>query len=165
MARRAISQAEQAQLTLASLCPPPSPAKAKRRLRSNGERALDRSREEALAMFRARDFAKAEARHVVALHAMLHKEILGADEADLDAEVFLGAVSAAKKLCTEAFGGDVAELVEYVRWAWGREKQREARRRANEETNGFRLSWRWLFAARQTLTDYRVAQHRSRKSA
>lgn len=163
MARRVISQAEQAQLAFATLCPPPAPKKS--RAKETGRRAFDRAREEALEMFKRRDFTGAEERHVVALHAMLHLEILGVEEADLDAEVFLGAVSAAKRLCAEAFGGQVGELVEYVRWAWGREKQREARRRANDETNGARLSWRWLFAARQTLTDYRVALHRSRSRA
>lgn len=164
MARRAISTAEQAQLAFAALCPPPPP-KTKRQVRSAGQRSLDRSREEAIGMFKARDFSGAEPRHVVALHAMLHAEIIGVEEADLDGESFLGAVSAARKLCTDAFGGQVRELVEYVRWAWAREKQREQRRRANEQTNAGRLSWRWLFASRSTLTDYRTAQHRSQKSA
>lgn len=162
MARRAIDPALQATLSLEALVAPPASSK-RASPAARGSRALANARAEVEAMVRqARggDFSSAQVKHAVALHAFLHHAVTGVEDAELEGEAFLGACSAAGKLCRDAFVDQVPDLVEYVRWAWARERRREAKRRSEQDQDGRRLGWRLLFGGRGLLTDYRVAQHR-----
>jgi len=166
MARRPIEPGEQARIAFEALVAQPASSRRSSPA-ARGSRALAQAREEVEAMVkRAKDggFDGAEVKHAVALHAFLHRAVTGVEDAELEGEAFLGACSAAGKLCREAFGDQALELVEFVRWAWARERRREARRRG-EDQDGRRLGWRLLFGGRGVLTDYRVAQHRSAPAA
>ena len=132
MARRPIEPGEQARIAFEALVAQPASSRRSSPA-ARGSRALAQAREEVEAMVkRAKDggFDGAEVKHAVALHAFLHRAVTGVEDAELEGEAFLGACSAAGKLCREAFGDQALELVEFVRWAWARERRREARRRA-----------------------------------
>ncbi len=167
--RRPITSAEEAQISFIAFTSAPkrqrSAKSAKKKADDKGTRALAKAREEVLAMFAQKNFSSAEVRHVVALHAVLHEKVIGVDEEDLNGVTFLGACSAAKKLLVDSFESDLVRLIEFVRWCWSREKGREARRVAENNTTGSRLSWRGVFIFRSTLTDYRAAIHRAGRTS
>jgi hypothetical protein len=111
--------------------------------------------------------------HFVELYCWCHAKVYGVQPAELELKDSLteagkrervAAVSAARALIVNAFGGDVVEAVAYVQWAWGREQEREDWARKNGKTRG-RLAWRALFSGRGILGDYRVEQARVRRGA
>jgi hypothetical protein len=69
----------------------------------------------------------------------------------------------AARLATSEFGGDMRELLDFLRWTWGREAGREDWRRKNAERseNARRLTWYDQFVRRTLLTDYKVATNRA----
>ena len=160
MARRVLTQAEQAAITFQALTLP-APTRRVQSPEAKSRAAFNKATEQASEMFKTKNFSQAEVKHVVALHGLLHKAILEVEEAEL-ATQFLGAVSSASKLCREEFQDTPELLVEYVRWAWMRERHREHKRRTEGDTKTGRLSWKLLFGSRHLITDYRVAQHRTR---
>lgn len=94
-------------------------------------------------------------RHLVALYAKLHESVYGARPEELvDGKSFFAATSAAEKLVRVDFAGDMDAALDFLRWAWRREQRREPTRR--EQGGGSRIGWRFQFAARVLLTDYRV---------
>lgn len=161
--RRPISAAEQAAITFQVVLPsPPKSTKSPRaKADDKGRRALERASEEVVRLLDEKRLNEAELHHVVALHAVLHRKVLGVAEEDLNGSSFLGACSAARKLCTNEFGAELPKLIDFVRWCWARENRREAQRVAENNTTASRLTWRAVFIYRSTLTDYRVAAHRA----
>lgn len=96
---------------------------------------------------------------VVALFALIHEDVYGVAEAELESgKVWSQATLAVWRFRTEQFGGDGAAVVDYLRWLGAREKGREAWRRDNGKS-GARVSWRAAFS-RALLTDYRIDRAR-----
>lgn len=95
---------------------------------------------------------------LVGLYAMLHVRVYQIRPEELTAQVeFRRASSQAKRLLHAHFGDDADAMVEFVKWAWQREKKRAEWAR-NQGTTRTRLSWRFLFSA-SMVSDYRVDQH------
>jgi len=96
-------------------------------------------------------------RHLVALYARLHEEVYGVAPADVEQRrAFLAACSAAGKLLREEFGGEGRAAIEFMRWAWRRERAGVRRRHARGESSDWRVTWQQQFVSRRLLTDYRV---------
>ena len=107
------------------------------------------------------DWADAPPATLVALYEWLHREVYGVDAAELDGRAWAFALSAAKRMIEREFGGDIAEAVDFVKWSWKREGQREKFRRESNR-DGLRIGWRLLFQSGYLITDYRIAKARSR---
>lgn len=120
----------------------------------------DRVRAEAEQMALTNRFEGATPSHLVGLYEHCHRQVYGVAPGELNAEVWMGAASAAGKLIRDEFGGDVRAAVEFVRWTWWREKGREETAKKRGEVRTFRIGWRLQFRARELLTDYRVEQLR-----
>lgn len=117
---------------------------------------VERVRRELERAISAKELGALRPIHLVALWARCHAQVYGAAPAELTRDAWLPAKSAAEKLVREEFDGDVAAAVEFLRWTWTREKQREDRARRVGEDRVSRIGWRLMFAQRYLLTDYRV---------
>lgn len=105
----------------------------------------------------------AEPRHLVALYAWCHEQVYGVAPAELVGYAWAGAVSAALALVRNEFRGDVPSAVDFLRWVWARERERESWRRRNRpDGGGSRIGWRLQFG-RAMLTDYRIYLARKHK--
>jgi hypothetical protein len=116
------------------------------------ESLYERSREEGEEAWR-----DAKPQHLVGLYARLHLMVYDVLPFELEGDAFMGAVSAARKMLSVEFDGDVLRMLEFMRWVWDRERFREGMRRRKAEDNGFRLGWRLQFANRSLYTDWRTA--------
>lgn len=99
------------------------------------------------------DWTGATGYHLAALYGWCHKQTYGVD----DAEVAIGdlfPISCAAEKMIKQLGGP-NEVVEYMRWAWMRERQNLQWRKTNGRDTR-RMGWRLLFG-NYLLTDYRVA--------
>lgn len=93
---------------------------------------------------------------LVGLFVFLHTTVYGVAPGELEeGKALLAAASAARRLITD-LGSPVA-TVEFVRWTWARERTRMRRRQDSTDESPWRISWRWQFASRSLITDYRVA--------
>ncbi len=92
---------------------------------------------------------------LVALFCWAHNEIYGVSCVQEVARVFRGARSAAEKLIRVEFGGDSEKAVEYMRWVWKREREREQWRRKN---TGFGkvLTWRHVLMYGELVKEMRL---------
>lgn len=107
-------------------------------------------------------WADAKPRDLVGLYLVLHEWCYGVEAAEVVGVSWNAAVSAAGKLVRDEFGDDPRRAVDFIRWVWKREKEREAWRRQNGQAGG-RIGWRLQFCARTFVTDYRIHIHRSRE--
>jgi hypothetical protein len=113
------------------------------------------AREEMRAMGERGDWSGATGAHLVALYEWLHEEVYGAPTSELSVRRLRGiAVSVAGAFVKREFGGDPERAVEFLRWAWTREQEREAWRRANDRS-GKKIGWRLAFSG-ELATEYRV---------
>lgn len=128
--------------------------KAKTR-RPESERALLRACDEFQVMQRSGAYNRMTASHFVALYALLHREVYGAEPLEL-LTAFAPARSAADKLVRDEFGNRIERMFEFMRWVWQRERASEKRRRQDGVVDGRRINWRLMFATRHLVTDYRV---------
>lgn len=125
--------------------------KPKRRSGPQSERWQDETR----MLMKNGEWGGAGPQHLVALYIILHEWCYDVAPADMKGQVLLGARSSVNKLLTKEFGGDIFACVDYIKWAWSREKGREDWRR-EKGVPGRRLLWRHLFMYGQVLTDYRI---------
>jgi hypothetical protein len=144
-----------------------------RRVRAFGlaPAAIRKAGEETAAMASTGAWDGARGVHLVALYAWLHQQVYGVEAGELSgvgqgsaavkaAQVEWAAASvSAQKFCAKEFGGEFAECVEFMRWAWRREEAVEKKRRSGESTSDFRMGWRYQFSAR-LATDHRIAAAR-----
>lgn len=79
-------------------------------------------------------------------------------------DVWKGVVSAAKGMLEKEFNKDAKAFVEFIRWTWRRERNRETKRKS-EGSEGSRIGWVLQFKNRAMLTDYRVDVARSQEAA
>lgn len=131
-------------------------AKRKKRKRRTGPTPsrVKKLRSAVADMLATKDFSSCEVPHVVALFAELHEWCYAVD-APLIGKDFLGAQSAASKMLREEFDGEMFRLLDYVRWGWKREAERERWRVENGKSGGV-LTWRQMFASRTMLTHYKI---------
>ena len=114
---------------------------------------LERSSEEVAVMRKTCEWTGAKGRHLVALYAWLHNEIYGVGAEELgDRNALFAASNAAERMVRDAFGGDTKRAVQFIAWAWARERMREKA----GKVSSYRITWRFMFASRSLLTDYRV---------
>lgn len=122
------------------------------------------------AMRFAGDWSKARAVHAVALYAWCHEKCYGVTAEELVGKGAgpkrekLGAVSAADRVLKKEFGGDFAELVKFVKWAWFEEKRKEGWARGKGIVLSKRLGWRRQFSS-ALVVDYRAARLRLKAAA
>jgi hypothetical protein len=105
------------------------------------------------------DWAGATGLHLVGLYAHLHAGVYGVHATELDAQGWAFAAAAAKRMTDRQFGGEIERAVEFLRWVWRREEDREKWRRSNGREGG-RIGWRLQFCASGLVDDYRVDQAR-----
>lgn len=127
----------------------------KRKPAADRERAVEAARE----IFKAEDWDSLAVAHLVAFYLIFHREVYGADAPDLVGNAWRGACSAASKLVRDEFGGDKRQALEFLRWTWARERERERWRREHGR-DGRRICWRQQFVWRSLLAEYRVANER-----
>jgi hypothetical protein len=112
------------------------------------------------------DWSRARAAHFVALYQLGHETVYGCSAAELQGQgkasvnARKGALSAAKRLLEQEFGGRAKELARFFDWVWKREKQREVWAKENGRERG-RLTWQIMIAGRAILTDYRASKLRA----
>lgn len=92
---------------------------------------------------------------LVALFCWAHNEIYGVSCTAEVARVFRGVRSAAEKLIRVEFGGDSQKAVEYMRWVWKREREREHWRRQNTGY-GKVLTWRHVLMYGELVKEMRL---------
>lgn len=98
---------------------------------------------------------------LVGLYAMLHVRVYHVRPEELAVQTeFRRAASAAKKVLSTHFREDGDAMVEFVKWAWSREKKRAEWARQKQQQRG-RMQWRFMFSA-SMVTDYRAEQHNER---
>jgi hypothetical protein len=97
---------------------------------------------------------------LVALFCWAHEAVYGVSCVADTAKLFNGAVSAAKKLIADEFGGSFDDTLEYVRWVWKREQSREKWRRENG--GGRVLTWFQVFKYRNLVMEMRVDSVRTK---
>lgn len=91
---------------------------------------------------------------LVALYYLCHSEVYGAEPSELVGETWRAACLAAGRLSKSEFNGNSADVVEFIRWVWRREKWREDRRQ--DGASRWRVTWRQQFVRRDLLADYRT---------
>jgi hypothetical protein len=99
----------------------------------------------------------------VAAYALLHGKVYGVVPAELTPKPRMHAAGAAGRMLLREFDGDAAEMAEFVRWTWMRERAREAKRQGHGGCS-YRLSWQLQFGG-AVLTDYRLDQSRRQEGA
>lgn len=105
------------------------------------------------------DWGDAAPSMLVALYEWLHREVYGVAPAELDGRAWAFATAAAKKLVATEFAGDMADVVDFMKWVWKREEGRERWRREHNR-DGSRIGWRLQFFPGYLLTDYRISKSR-----
>lgn len=134
---------------------------SKPRRRASSARAMELAMEQTQALFDGRDFARFRGVNFVGLYAIFHRETYGIAPLELaEGDAWFGASSAAQKMLETDFKGAPLVMVEFMRWVWARERKSVKRKRAEGEAVTFRIGWRFQFATRKLLTDFRVAHSR-----
>ncbi len=123
---------------------------------------MKRAADEIADMHKRGSFHGAEPIHLVAIYLELHIRVYGVEAVDLGPSERPGAIAAAASLVRTYFEGSGERAVEFVRWVWRREQDREKWRRENGR-DGKRLSWRLQFSS-ALVADYRVALARKKSS-
>jgi hypothetical protein len=99
----------------------------------------------------------AEPKHLVALYVRAHESVYEVFPEELRTPtVYMGAVSAAKKLVADAFDGDIDATFAFMRWVWQEERGLTKWKRAKGIVIK-RVEWRKQFVYRDLVTDYRTA--------
>ena len=105
------------------------------------------------------DYSKVSPLAAVGMFIIMHTYVYSVEPAELrDRDALLGASSAARRILSADFGGQLEYLCDFVRWTWAREKKTFATR-----TTDFRVSWRYQFCSKALLTDYKIAISRQAK--
>ena len=111
------------------------------------------------------DFSELKPADLVAAYAWCHfrtySNVLPQDLTENGA--WKKALLSAGRMLTQEFEGDVAAMLNYIRWTWGREAGREQWRCENNGGNGGRVTWYAQFVQRRLLTDYQVKTGRAPK--
>lgn len=120
---------------------------------------IERSLAEADAMRTANNWSEAKGRHWVSLYVWCHKSVYGILPSELSGKEWTMAVMAAHRLCEREFNDSAETMLDFVRWAWARERKAHARAGDSDRR---RFGWRLQFSA-SLATDYRLSVHRGNK--
>ncbi len=131
----------------------------KKKSRTVAASTFDRTRVETQEMIDTRDWGACAARHLVALYDLMHLKIYGIDVTMSGSERYTATLMAGG-FVKRAFGGDFEKSVDYFRWAWTREKEREKWRRENGRDGGT-IGLGFMFS-NKLLDQYRIALVRQR---
>lgn len=105
------------------------------------------------------EWEDATGRSLVGLYAMCHRMIYGVVPAELEDKVTMRIASKmARAQLHKHFDDDVDQAVEFIKWAWEREKSRENHAMATGRDRS-RMGYRWQFSD-SIVTDYRVELER-----
>lgn len=105
------------------------------------------------------DYSNTSPLAAVGMFIIMHTYVYSVEPAELrDRNALMGASSAARRILSHDFGGQMEYLCDFVRWTWAREKKHFANR-----TNDFRIGWRYQFCSLSLLTDYKIAISRQAK--
>ena len=129
--------------------------------RKPAKRALFRSAyvQEARSRVEAENFEGVKPSIMVAIYCLCHEKVYGQWPIDLDDDVeWRLAMFTVKRLADKYFPASSVPMVEFLVWAWDREKDTERWRQANGRESK-RLVWRWLFSARM-VAEYRLNRER-----
>lgn len=119
---------------------------------------LDRARVEIADMRNRQSFDAARPLHMVALYEWCHEQVYGVRPAELSTKAtWRAAMFAAGRLMQDEFRGSPVALVDFIRWTWVREKQREKQRRHDPACAMGRIGWRLQFVTKHLVTDYRIS--------
>lgn len=97
------------------------------------------------------DFAGMKPKHLLALYYVMHGVVYKVSPDEV-LKQYQNALLTIGRFVKAEFDGDVARVVEFIRWTWKREKKREARRK--DDPDPFRIGWKYQFGY-SLLTDYR----------
>lgn len=98
---------------------------------------------------------------LVAIYWVCHVKIYGTPPAELDsASAWTNAMKCAGLLVQQQFDGDVQKAVNFLRWVWTREREREEWRKKNDVPTK-RISWQQQFIYKTLVTDWRAAKFRA----
>lgn len=92
---------------------------------------------------------------LVGLFCWAHTHVYGVSVIPELRRYYVSAVQAAKRLVENDFAGDFDKALEFVRWVWGRESDREEWRRKNTGF-GSRITWRKVFVDKAFLVEWRL---------
>lgn len=108
------------------------------------------------------DWLSAPGMALVGLYSFCHEEVYGVTPIELDEKAALRVASRmASAMVKKYFGSDTDEAVEFIKWTWMREREREEWAAQNGKTRG-RVGYRLQFSS-ALLTDYRVALSRKQR--
>jgi hypothetical protein len=124
--------------------------------RSVGPKAIAKDRGQAQIMYAKGDWTDAQPRHLVALYALLHRKVYGVEAEELAGQVYARAVFAARRLLDGTFRGDFEQALDFMRWAWERERARH-RWRKESGREPTRIGWSLMFGG-SLLSDWRLAR-------
>jgi hypothetical protein len=141
---------------------PDSPSEARRSGSGIATDSMRRASDELDRMIANDDFAPCTAIHLVALYLKLHVKVYGIEAIDCGPSDRTAAAGRAAVMIRENFDGSGEAAVEFLRWTWTREKDRENFRRANRRS-GNRITWRLQFSS-SLLIDYRLDLARKKSS-
>lgn len=129
---------------------------------SIGAKRQERFAREMTEMRESGDWDCAEPAHFVALFVWMHTRVYEVEPIELTKGTeYALAARFAKTMLVTHFKSNVDATMEFMRWAWRRESEREQWRRDNGKDGG-RLTARFFFSG-TLVTDYRIAMARQRK--
>jgi hypothetical protein len=102
-------------------------------------------------MIDSREWKAARPRHLVALYVRMHEHVYRTGPSELRGKTWTAACLMAARLLERELGGDVERMVDFIAWAWKREKRAHARGGDDRR----RMGWRLQFSP-SLVTDYRV---------
>lgn len=117
--------------------------------------SFDRACIEVEEMIKTGKWAGCRARHLVALYDLMHYKCYKIEDASLGSKERYNATMLATTFTKREFGeGNFVKVVEYMRWLWSREMEREKWRRENYKEGG-RLGYYHVFG-NKNLTEYKL---------
>ncbi len=133
------------------------PPKSTRRFTASASR-IEAARREMSGIAARQAWEEARPEHLVALFCWLHEEVYGVEPAEMRPAQWEFAAKGAQEMVRRHFAGDPAACVEFMRWVWKQEHEREQWRRDNRR-DGRRVGWRLQFGD-YLVTDWRVWKSR-----
>lgn len=107
---------------------------------------------------RSQDWSDAKPRDIVGLYAMCHEAVYGVEPEELKQRAEMrAAVGMASRLLRNCFDDEIAELIDFMRWVWAKEKKKIDWMKEKNYPVVKRIGYRLQFSA-GLVTDYRVAQ-------
>ena len=130
--------------------------------RPKTKKEMDRLLHETEELRAKRDWAAMTPKHFVALYYALHTRVYNVAPDNVRFEYRL-AVAAAMRMLKHQFHDDKAVMVDFMRWVWNREQNREKKREVagDNSDNSFHITWGYQFGSK-LVVDWRISRGRSK---